>query len=169
MIVMEYVKSGMLTKFLDSPPPQDHLETIMPVTKKAIPVLHAENLVFGDLQTPNIFVDDWRVVFMRRANIPWAGHWQRRIKIMTFIWLKDLRRPSEQCLSGGLVIFRRTEFCSVPIKRVVKRVVLSALVFIIGYGPKVWKSWAFVSTFCRCVLVWQVQLSISRTLATAWC
>ena len=58
MIVMDYVKGGTLSKFLESSPHQRRLDAIITSVRKAIALLHAENLVFGDLRTPNILVDN---------------------------------------------------------------------------------------------------------------
>ncbi|KAM6489346.1 hypothetical protein JOM56_015247 [Amanita muscaria] len=71
MIVMDYVKGGTtLSKFLHSSPHQDRLDAVIKSVKKAIALLHAENLVFGDLRTPNILVDDDDV---KLIDYDWCG------------------------------------------------------------------------------------------------
>ncbi|KAF8331812.1 hypothetical protein F5887DRAFT_994791 [Amanita rubescens] len=57
MVVMDYVKGGTLTELLRSSPPKSRLDPIIKSVEKAIELLHANDLVFGDLRTPNILVD----------------------------------------------------------------------------------------------------------------
>lgn len=71
MIVMEYVKGDTLTQFLQSSPPAERLDTVLASVTTAIELLHAEGLVFGDLRTPNILVDEEGHV--KIIDFDWAG------------------------------------------------------------------------------------------------
>jgi serine/threonine protein kinase len=71
MIVMEYVKSETLTQFLQSSPSQERLDVIINSVTTAIELLHAVELVFGDLRTPNILVgEDGHV---KLIDFDWCG------------------------------------------------------------------------------------------------
>ena len=72
MIVMDDAKGGTLSELLNSSPrpPWSRLDTIIASVKKAIELLHAENLVFGDLRTPNILVDGDDV---KLVDYDWCG------------------------------------------------------------------------------------------------
>lgn len=71
MLVMEYVEGQILGEYLHSSPSQEHLEAIMKLVETAVHLLHGRNLVFGDLRTPNILVDnDARVRFV---DFDWCG------------------------------------------------------------------------------------------------
>ena len=72
MIVMEDAKGGTLSRLLNSSPrpPWSRLDTIITSVKQAIELLHAENLVFGDLRTPNILVDGDDV---KLVDYDWCG------------------------------------------------------------------------------------------------
>ena len=71
MIVMEYVEGKTLTKFLQSSPSQGCLDAVLVSVTTAIELLHAEGLVFGDLRTPNILVDEDGHV--KIIDFDWAG------------------------------------------------------------------------------------------------
>lgn len=71
MLVMEHVDGETLVKYLRSSPSQERLEAILKSVETAIHLLHEQDLVFGDLRTPNILVDkDDRV---RLVDFDWCG------------------------------------------------------------------------------------------------
>jgi tRNA A-37 threonylcarbamoyl transferase component Bud32 len=51
-------KAMTLTQFLQLSPFQERLDAVLASVTTAIELLHAEGLVFGDLRTPNILVDE---------------------------------------------------------------------------------------------------------------
>jgi serine/threonine protein kinase len=71
MIVMEYVKGDTLTQFLQSSPSQERLDAITNSVTTATELLHAADLVFGDLRTPNILVDEDGHV--KLIDFDWCG------------------------------------------------------------------------------------------------
>lgn len=122
MIVMEDAKGGTLSRLLNSSPrpPWSRLDTIITSVKQAIELLHAENLVFGDLRTPNILVDgddvklvdyDWcgvhgedRYPFIINDAIDWASGVESSAimyKAHDLHMLKNSSRTSEQGLGRG--------------------------------------------------------------------
>ena len=109
---MGHVRGGTLSDFLLSSPhqPEDRLDAIIELVRRAIALLHAENLVFGDLRTPNVLIDDG----VKLIDYDWCGvdgtvhHWrcnrvgdhcQRCIKITTLTCSTDWRQTSEQGLT----------------------------------------------------------------------
>lgn len=72
MIVMDHVKGGTtLDELLHSSSSRELLDAIINSVTEAIKVLHAENLVFGDLRTPNILVDSDGNV--KLVDFDWCG------------------------------------------------------------------------------------------------
>ena len=68
---MGHVRGGTLSDFLLSSPhqPEGRLDAIIELVRRAIALLHAENLVFGDLRTPNVLVDDG----VKLTDYDWCG------------------------------------------------------------------------------------------------
>jgi len=71
MIVMEYVTGKTLTEYLQSSPSQERLDAVLKSVSKAIELLHAEGLVFGDLRTPNVLVGEDDSV--KLIDFDWVG------------------------------------------------------------------------------------------------
>lgn len=71
MLVMEHVEGQTLSEYLHSSHSQEQLEAVIKSVETAVHLLHGQNLVFGDLRTPNILIgDNGRVRFV---DFDWCG------------------------------------------------------------------------------------------------
>jgi serine/threonine protein kinase len=71
MLVMEHIEGQTFSEYLGSQPSQEQLGAVLQLVKAAVQLLHGQNLVFGDLRTPNILVDgNGRVRFV---DFDWCG------------------------------------------------------------------------------------------------
>ena len=71
MIVMDYVEGITLSESLATPPFLAHQDAVIASIRTAVGLLHTNDLVFGDLRTPNILLDNDGQV--KLIDYDWCG------------------------------------------------------------------------------------------------